>query len=854
MKQKIKTKNKKVRLPSHVKPEKYNLVLKPDLEAFVFSGKETIHIILDKDIKELTLHSKDIKIITAEAIQGKDKQFSTRISYNIEAETVSFKFTKTIKKGKAKLSIVFEGIINDHLRGFYRSRYSIDGVTKHIATTQFEATDARRAFPCFDEPAHKAVFDVSLIVPGSHTAISNTLPTSVGEHEGGYKVIEFASTPRMSTYLLAFIIGEFEFIEGYTKDNIQVRVFTTAGKKHQAKFALDVAIKSLEFYNDYFGVHYPLPVLDLIAIPDFESAAMENWGAVTFRETALLVDEEHTSFANKQWVAIVIAHELAHQWFGNLVTMEWWTDLWLNEGFASYMEYLTVDHIFPEWKVWDLYLTERYSIALRLDALKGSHPIEVPVHHPDEINEIFDMVSYAKGSAVIRMLADYLGADVFKKGLQYYMKKHSHGNTVTIDLWNAFEKVSGKKVKSIMNNWTSKTGYPVLSVTQKNKKITINQERFYSSRVSRAQTKEKTLWQIPITYIDNKTTRKTLLANKSSNLPISSIGKVNTGENTVARVKYDKNILDRITNEIEQGTMSTHDRLGIIRDMFALAEGGYIETTEALDLALKYKNETEYIVWSEISSGINKVAHIIHEENFKDAYYKYAQRIFSPLANRMGWDKKIGEDSSHTFLRNLALSSAAFYGDKEIIKYAHALWKKGNIPADLRSVVYGIVARGGGNTEWKKFETMYKNAKLDEERDRVGRALGGFKDKTLLAKTLTYAMSKNVRMQDAPFMIGTVWQNPNGRDLAWKFVQHNWDTISKRYGEGGHFLGRILAPLGGHIKTKDAKDIEKFFKNHDAPGATRTLEQSLEKIHSNVAWLKADKSKIKKWLEKNYKQ
>lgn len=853
IKKKTLKKNTSVRLVSHVRPLRYKLLLKPDLEAFVFGGNEVIDIVLDKKVMEITLHSKDIVIKTVSIKEGKGTKFADNIFYNIEEETVTFVFKKGVKKGKAKLSIVFEGVINDHLRGFYRSRYEIDGKTKHIATTQFEATDARRAFPSFDEPAQKAVFDVSLIIPGNHTAISNTLPTSIKEHEGGYKVVEFASTPRMSTYLLAFIIGEFEFIEGYTKDKVQVRVFTTAGKKHQAKFALDVAIKSLEFYNEYFGVAYPLPVLDLIAIPDFESAAMENWGAVTFRETALLVDDEHTSFANKQWVAIVIAHELAHQWFGNLVTMEWWTDLWLNEGFASYMEYLTVDHIFPEWKVWDLYLAERYSIALRLDALAGSHPIEVPVHHPDEINEIFDAVSYAKGSAVIRMLADYLGADVFQKGLQHYMKKHSHGNTNTVDLWAAFEKVSKKPIKKIMQNWTGKMGYPLLSTSQSGQKFKIHQERFFSSRISGKKVNENTLWQIPLKYESNNGIQKELLTKKSSLLLGTSIGKVNVGENTLARVRYDSRTLARLADEVEKGSLSVHDRLGLIRDMFALAEGGYISTILALEFALKYKNETEYIVWAEIASGVDRVAHILGDELFIDIYYRYAISLFGPLAKLMGWEKKDYEDNSHTFLRNLALSHAALYGEKDVIKKAKELFKNGKVSADLRSVVYSIVARGGSTKEWITFKSMYENAKLDEERDRVGRALAMFKDKTLLARTLTYAMSKNVRMQDAPFIIGSVWQNKYGRDLTWQFVQHNWDEIVKRYGEGGHFLGRILSPLGTHLKVSDAKTIEKFFKTNNAPGAKRTIEQSLERIYSNALWIKEDKAEIKKWLNKNYK-
>jgi puromycin-sensitive aminopeptidase len=886
-----KTKKESVRLVPHIKPVKYTLTLKPDLEAFTFEGSEVIDIVTDKAVSEITLHSKDLDITTVEVL-GKNKKdaeiFASKITYNEKAETATFTFKNKIPKGKIKLKIVFSGIISEGLRGFYRSRYTLDGKVKNIATTQFEATDARRAFPSFDEPAHKAVFDLSLIIPGTHTAISNTLPTKISEHEGGYKVVEFASTPKMSTYLLAFIIGEFEYVEGWAKpqkkeklasknrlslplatlearahtydfdkqispsSGTQVRVFTTAGKKHQAKFALDVAIKSLEFYNDYFGVPYPLPTLDLIALPDFESAAMENWGAVTFRETALLVDDEHTSFANKQWVAIVIAHELAHQWFGNLVTMHWWTDLWLNEGFASYMEYLCTDHMFPEWKVWDLYLAERYSLAMRLDALANSHPIEVEVHHPNEINEIFDMVSYAKGSGVIRMVAEYLGADVFKKGLQYYMKKHSYGNTKTVDLWEAFEKVSGKPVKKMMREWTGKTGYPLLALDNKNK---ITQERFFSSRISKEKNKENTVWQIPLSYKDGDKTKKVLISKKSSLLEGKDIGKLNAGEVSMLRVKYDEQTLSKLKNQILEGSMHMHDRLGIARDIFALAEAGYISATVALEFAEAFKNENEYIVWAELASGIDKVYSLISEEVWVDNYKKYALQLFSPLAHRLGWHAK-SASNTETFLRNLALSHAALYGDDMVIKYGKKLLKesgKTKIPADIRSVVYGIVARDGKEADWNKFKAMYKGATLDEERDRCGRALAQFRDKTLLAKTLTFALSKDVRMQDAPFLIGAVWGNSKGRDLSWQFVKHNWETLLKKYGEGGHFLGRVLSPLGTHTTIADAKDITKFFKKNVAPGAARTIEQSLEKIYSNASWIKADKDKIKKWLEKNTK-
>jgi puromycin-sensitive aminopeptidase len=838
-----------VLLPSHVTPIRYNLTLKPDLENFTFWGKEVIDIMIDKDIKEITLHSKDIDIETAQA----SVQFATKIYYDTKAETTTFTFKNKISRGKIKLTLVFNGIINETLRGFYKSKYEIDGVTKHLATTQFEATDARRAFPCFDEPAQKAVFDVSLIIPGTHTAISNTLPTSIKEHEAGYKIISFAPTPKMSTYLLAFIIGDFEYVEKNAGRTL-VRVYTTAGKKHQAKFALDVAIRCLEFYNKYFDIPYPLPTLDLIAIPDFESAAMENWGAITFRETALLVDENNSSLATKQWVAIVIAHEIAHQWFGNLVTMKWWTDLWLNEGFASYMENLCTDHLFPEWHVWDLYLADRYAVALRLDALANSHPVEVTVHHPDEISEIFDMVSYAKGSAVIRMLAEYLGHDTFRDGLRHYLKKHSYNNTETVQLWESFEKVSKKNVVKMMNTWTKQTGYPLISLSKKGHQYSATQERFFSSRISREKYNKgtKQLWHVPFAYETNNEILKTITTKNKVPLIGASIGKLNFEERSFVRTRYDAETILKLKQEILDCKLSVKDRLGLIRDMFALAEGGYIDTVTALDFSLAYKHETEYIVWAELASGIGKVYALFGDETYK----KYALSLFSPLASRMTWEHIKGEEHSHTFLRNLAISGAGSYGDKNIIKHAQKLFKgriKNPIRADIRSTVYAIVAQNGGQKEWNLFKNLYLKEKMHEEQERYGRALAQFRDNKNLCATLHFAISSNVRTQDAPFLIGAVWGNKYGRDLTWKFVKSNYKIILKTWGEGGHFLSRLLSPLGTHASVKDADDIKKFFKKNQAPGSARTLEQAYEKIYSNALWVSTDKVKVKKWINNNYK-
>jgi puromycin-sensitive aminopeptidase len=863
------TKNKSIRLPNHISPIHYKLTIKPDLEAFVFSGNEIIKININKDTKKITLHSKDLDIETVSIgskKNTKEKQFAHKITYNTEKETASFYFKNNIKKGKYEISITFCGIINENLRGFYKSKYTLNGEEKYIATTQFEATDARRAFPCFDEPAHKAIFEVSFIIPNSHTAISNTLPINIQEHESGFKIISFAPSPIMSTYLLAFIIGEFEYIENKTKNGVQIRVFTTAGKIHQAKFALDVAIKSLEFYEEYFDIPYPLPTLDLIAIPDFEAGAMENWGAITFRETALLVDEEHSSITNKQWVAITISHELAHQWFGNLVTMHWWTDLWLNEGFASYMEYLCLDKIFPHWNVWELFLSNnRYKKSIQVDSLKNSHPIEVEVHHPDEISEIFDMLSYEKGSTIIRMLSNYIVEDKFRDGLRYYLKKHSYSNTKTLDLWTAFEKISKKPIKKIMQSWTSQAGFPLVRIKLENNKLNLTQERFFLSRISRkdlstqAGNIKKNLWQIPLSYNiiknDKKIKETILIDKKNIKLNQKDIGKVNINETSFIKVSYNKETLDLLKKEILEGRMSIIDRLGIIRDIFALAEGGYIKTSTALEFSLAYKNETEYIVWAELSYGINKIYNIIENEQYKNIYKNYALSFFSKLAEDIGFDKKENEKYSYKLLRSLAISQAAFYGNKKIIKEAIKIFSNNivkPIDPDIRGLIYSIVAQNGGIKEWKYFENLYKNTEMHEEKDRCAMSLTQFKNEKLIQKTLSFIMSKNVRNQNTTFLLSSEWNNKKAQEITLKFIKENWDEMLKRFGGTGFLLAQLLESLGNHTKLEDLKDAKKFWKSNVAPGAERTLEQAYERIASNAAWIKDDKKDIEKWLEKNF--
>ena len=852
-KKKTTKKKKDVRLSKDVVASVYDIKLHPDLENFTFAGEETIALNIKKSTKTITLHSKEIDIDVVNLKKGREMIFADKISYQAKDETATFHFKKAIRPGRYKLEIYFKGILNDKMRGFYRSSYIWQGQVHHMATTQFEATDARRAFPCFDEPAHKAVFHVSLVVPKGKTAISNTLPVSKIEHEAGFEVVRFAPSPKMSTYLLAFIVGDFEYIEKKSKRGVKVRVLTTPGKKHQARFALDTTVKVLDFYEKYFDIPYPLDTLDTIAIPDFQSGAMENWGAITYRESAVLVDETHSSTSNKEWVALVIAHELAHQWFGNLVTMEWWTHLWLNEGFASYIEYLAVDKIFPKWNIWMKFLNNDLGVAFKLDALANTHPIEVEVHHPDEIGEIFDAVSYSKGASVIRMLADYIGEKNFRDGLRYYLKKHSYKNTETIHLWEAFEKVSKKPVEKIMRNWTSRSGYPLVEVSKNKDKVELSQSRFFSSPLSQKKNKENTTWQIPLLIQEGRKKTDFLLEKKRDTLLTkSSLVKVNETQSSVCRVLYSEELLEEIKEEILSGKASTALRLGIIRDLFALAEAGKISTIVVLRFLEAYRKEENYNIWAEISAGLGKVKQMLAKTKAEEGLNRFIISLYSPVYKKLGWSKKKSESNADTLLRSMVIAQLGACGEERVIVQARkkfAQLKRGwHIDPDLRSAIYSIVASSGKEKDYRALVKMYKEEELHEEKNRIGASLGRFKDERILCKVVEFSISKNVRIQDTAGILTYVGLNPAGRMIWLKFMKYNWQTLLERYA-GGHTLSRLVKGISHSFEEKNLKYFKDFIKKNKTPGAERAVEQVLEQLESNIAWAKRDKKEIASFLK-----
>ncbi|CAG2104297.1 unnamed protein product [Medioppia subpectinata] len=619
------TKAEFIRLPSTVTPVNYDITLRPNLKSFTFSGSQAVRVVVNEKTKQIVLNTNEIDISVASYTPENGKTLSSeKIENNAETEVTSIEFAETLIAGPGVLKLEFTGTLNDKLKGFYRSKYmSPDGQEeRYAAVTQFEATDARRAFPCWDEPALKATFDITLVVPTNRVALSNMNVTSesVLKDDPSLKEVKYATTPVMSTYLVAFVVGEYDYVEGKSEDGVDVRVYTPLGKKDQGLFALEVAVKTLPYYKDYFNIPYPLPKMDLIALADFASGAMENWGLVTYRETCLLVDPQNTSTRTKQYVALVVAHELAHQWFGNLVTMEWWTHLWLNEGFASFVEYLCVDHLFSEYHIWTQFVSDTFTPALELDALHNSHPIEVPVGHPSEIDEIFDNISYNKGSAVIRMLHRFIGDELFRKGMHSYLSKHSYKNTLTEDLWASLQEASNKPVRDVMTTWTKQKGYPVISVTSRRDGnsliLTLTQNKFCADGKLPAS-EANTLWMIPISVTrasdPTKIAVEVLMDTKTIDIEIPDVSanewiKLNPNCVGVYRVHYSQELLNLLLPAVANKTLPPLDRLGLQNDLFALVKSGQTSTVDILKLMDSFANEDDYTVYEDLWASLQEAS------------------------------------------------------------------------------------------------------------------------------------------------------------------------------------------------------------------------------------------------------
>ncbi|KAI5056620.1 hypothetical protein GOP47_0028438 [Adiantum capillus-veneris] len=785
----------------------------------------------------------------------------TSVEIDKEDEILVLSFEQSLPVGEALLSLDFQGNLNDSMKGLYRSSYLKDGLKHYMAVTQFEPADARRCFPCWDEPAIKATFKMIVQAPIDRVVLSN-MPVETEEVSGTSKRVSFQVSPRMSTYLVALVVGELEYLESETPTGNKVRVYCEVGKAEQGKFALDVATKTLPFYEEYFGTPYPLPKMDMVAIPDFAAGAMENYGLVTYRESALLYDEKNSAAANKQRVAVVVAHELAHQWFGNLVTMEWWTHLWLNEGFATWVSFLAVDYLFPDWNIWTQFIDQTVT-AFKLDGLVESHPIEVEVGHAREIDEIFDAISYNKGASIIRMLQTYLGAEVFQKGLMAYIKKYAYKNARTEDLWLSLSEASGEPVRELMDSWTKQKGYPVLVVKLKGSSLEVEQSQYLSSGVSGSGE-----WVVPVTICFGlySSVARYLVRGKVFNIPLpppyasedglrlkeitdekpsSNWIKINVGQASFYRVQYDEGLAARLRTAIASGSLKATDRFGILDDTYALCSACKQPLACLLSLMDVFREETDYTVLGSLINIAYKILLVISDavpEAIPDIK-RFSGNLLQYTAEKLGWDVKERETHLDAMLRGEVLAALIAFDYEEVVaeatrRFDAFLQDRGTplLPADIRSAAFKAVMRRSTSADRRGYDALlqvYREASISQEKTRVLTNLASSPDPVLVKEALDFSISSEVRNQDTFFVFSGI--SLEGRETAWIWLKEHWSFIWKNW--GGFLITRFITATTSQFSSLEkAKDIESFFSNHGNPAIERSVNQSIERVKITAQW------------------
>ncbi|CAN9425495.1 unnamed protein product [Alternaria alternata] len=863
------TKGREV-LPVNVKPIHYDLTLEPDFANFTYQGTVTIDLDVVDDTTSISLNTNELKIHSTKVTAGQQViTESPNVTTDDDAQTTKVSFDQTIPGGsKAKLTMTFSGVLNDNMAGFYRSSFkAADGSTTYMATSQMEPTDARRAFPCFDEPALKAKFTVTLIADDKMTCLSNMDVASEKQVDstisgGKRKAVTFNPTPLMSTYLLCFIVGELNYIET-NNFRVPVRVYAPKDRDiEHGRFSLELAAKTLEFYEKTFDSPFPLPKMDMVAIPDFSAGAMENWGLVTYRVVDVLIDEKVSGAATKQRVAETVQHELAHQWFGNLVTMDFWDGLWLNEGFATWMSWYSCNVFYPDWKVWEGYVTDNLASALSLDSLRSSHPIEVPVKRADEINQIFDAISYSKGSSVIRMISKYVGEDTFMEGIRRYLKKHAYGNTETGDLWAALADASGKDVGKVMDIWTKKVGFPVVTVTEGADSIHLKQNRFLRTADVKPE-EDQTLYPVFLALRTKEGVDEDLtLFDREADFKLKDLDffKLNADHSGLYRTSYTPERLRKLGISAKEGLLTVEDRAGMIADAGSLAASGYQKTSGILSLLDSFKHEAEFVVCGEITGRIGSLrgAWMFEDQKIRDALKKFQLELSAEKAHELGWtfDEKDGHIEQQ--FKGLMFGAAGIAGDEKITKASFDMFEKfkagdkSAIHPNIRGSVYAIVLANGGQEEYDVIVNETRNAATSDERNSALRALGRAKSPELIQRTLAMALSDEVKGQDIYLPIAALRSHAEGCHALWKWVKDNWSELERRLPPSLSMLSSVVAiTTSGFTHREHIEDIQAFFSSKSTKGFDMALSQSIDAISAKAAWLERDAEDVKTWLQEH---
>ncbi|KAK5962370.1 arginine/alanine aminopeptidase PWA37_000413 [Arxiozyma heterogenica] len=862
-------------LPTNVTPVHYNLQFEPNFQDFTFIGSTSIQLrVNDSSIDSISVNTLELEY---ESVKLNDQIDNTGLEIDTDKQVAKFSFPKgtigslaTSEDAMITLDIKFKGILNDQMAGFYRAKYMDpkSGETKYMATTQFEATDARRAFPCFDEPNLKATFSVTLVSETNYTHLSNMDVKEESVNETGKKVTVFNITPKMSTYLVAFIVAELAYVEN-TEFRIPVRVYATPGTECKGQYSADLAAQTLKFFEYTFNIDYPLPKMDMVAVHEFSAGAMENWGLVTYRVADVLIEPSEASLDRLQRVAEVVQHELAHQWFGNLVTMDWWESLWLNEGFATWMSWYSCNNTNPDWKVWEQYVADSLQRALSLDSLRSSHPIEVPVKNAAEINQIFDAISYSKGSSVLRMVSKWIGEHYFIKGVSEYLCKYQYDNAKTEDLWRYLSLVTGKDVTSVMNVWTKKVGFPVVRVDEtEDGKITLTQNRFLSTGDVKPEDDE-IIFPVLLSLKTSECVDESLIFNKRT-----ETFEINKGDNDFFKINGDQ-IGTYITLYSDarwkklgeqRELLSVEDRTGLVADVKSLAASGYTSTVNFLDLISHWREDESFVVWNQIINSITALQNtwIFEPSEINDALLRFVLDLVSKKVHELKWDfSDAGNNSNNNNDYTLQKLKVTLFGaacaakDSEVLAAAKEMFNnqvsgKMSIPSVIKPIVFTAIAKNGSVQEYEILLNIYKNSSNTDEKLAALRSLGAFKDPALIERTLSYLLDGTVLKQDIYTPLVGLRTHPEGIKAMWKWAQENWDEIVSRLQPGSPVLGHVLTlTTSGYTSTEAADEIASFFASKDTRGYDQSLAQALDAIKAKAQWVKRDREVVSSYLKQN---
>jgi aminopeptidase N/puromycin-sensitive aminopeptidase len=842
------------RLPETATPENYKVTFKPDLEKATFDGDETISIRVLMPTSEITLNAAEIEFHEVTITSGGTTQ-KAKVTPERDKEMVVLAVEKPLAAEAATVHIIYSGILNDQMRGFYLGK---DDQGRKYAATQFESTDARRAFPSFDEPVYKATFDITAVADKGQVAISNQKIVSDTPGPGDKHTVRFATTAKMSSYLAALVVGNFEYIEGEA-DGIPIRVYSTPGKKEMGKFALESAEHVLTYYDKYFSIKYPYGKLDLIGLPDFSAGAMENTGCITFREVILLIDDNKGSVDLKKEIASVIAHEMAHQWFGDLVTMKWWDDIWLNEGFATWMSSKPIEAWKPEWN-FNLDDVSETGATLNTDSLANTRPIHQAADTPAQITELFDGIAYGKAAAVLRMLESYLGEETFRAGVNTYIQRHQYANATAEDFWDAQARTSKKPVDQIMSTFVSQAGVPIINVKTQcsgnSTTVSLDQRRYYYDR-EKFQTPNNELWEVPLCMNSSASDgppKCELLTKRQATFTLpgcSTWVSANAGATGYYRVGYQPDAVRALANDAES-KLSPAERIALQTDIWASVRVGREPVGDYLALVRGLAADRNRAVLADVLEQLHYIGQYLVTDNDRESYRIWLRQYLSPILKDVGWESQPGEGDEQRALRARVFHALGYDArDPIVLAQARKLADKAlNNPAsvdrELAGSAFELAALNGDRAFYDKLLATLKNAKSPEEYYMALFALPRFGDLKLLQRTLDYAISPDVRSQDALRLISDVMRNPAGEKLAWGFVLAHWDTVQKA---GGPFASAEIVYATSSFCDANMRDqVATFFAAHKIDGAQRTYRQSIERINNCVDLKSQQEPQLASWL------